>query len=100
MSDKIIEEIKQRAEELQQRLGRQLQVTIYNSSLNGDDELRQAARDVRMSLVAEAGGEWTPGQAKSGLYAVRVVAEGLGEIPYALMCQEAYIIGESSEEEC
>ena len=99
MSSQQIQEIKQRVEQLQIRLGRQLQVTIYDSSLNGDDELRQAAKDVRMSLIAEAGGDWTPGQAESGLYAVRVIAEGLGEIPYALMCKEAYIIGESSEDE-
>lgn len=93
-----IEYIRERVAELQAGLGSQLQVTIYNSALNAGDELIQAAKDVRMSVVTEGGGEWTPGKKGGSVYAVRVVAEGIGEIPYALMAEEIYLVGKSSQE--
>lgn len=89
MSKNQLEEIKRSVEGLQQRLGRQLQVTIYKDLLNEADDLEKAAGDCRMSIS----------NSENPTYAVHVVAEGLGEIPYALMCEEAYVIGESSEEE-
>lgn len=97
MSNKQLQEIKRSVEELQQRLGRQLQVTIYKDLLNQADDLQKAASDCRMSI---SNSEYTPGhKSDNPTYAVHVVAEGLGEIPYALMCQEAYVLGESSEED-
>ncbi len=96
MSNDQLQEIKRSVETLQQRLGRQLQVKIYKDVLNEADDLQRAASDCRMSI---SNTEYTPGnKSDNPTYAVHVVAEGLGEIPYALMCQEAYIIGESSEE--
>jgi len=93
MSD--IEQIKNRVSELQQRLGVQLQVSIYNSELSGvsstgaeNDRLDEAAVQCRMSKVLGA----------DATYAVRVVAEGIGEIPYALMCEETYVEGDSANE--
>lgn len=97
MSNNQLEEIKSSIEELQQRLGRQLQVTIYKDLLNEADDLQKAASDCRMSI---SNSEYTPGnKSDNPTYAVHVVAEGLGEIPYALMCEEAYVLGESSEED-
>lgn len=87
-----IEEIKARVSELQKRLGVQLQVTIYQGSLNESDDMRQAAPACRMSMVSPARGAYD-----SEFYAVRIVAEGLGEIPYALMAKEIYLEGESSQ---
>lgn len=96
MSNNQLQEIKRSVEELQQRLGRQLQVTIYKDLLNEADDLQKAASDCRMSI---SNSEYTPGnKSDNPTYAVHVVAEGLGEIPYALMCEEAYLIGERSEE--
>lgn len=88
-----IEEIKMRVSELQKRIGRQLQVTIYKDSLNAADDFKKAASDCRMSTL-ETG--YTPGKKEDNpSYAVRVVAEGIGEIPYPLICEEIYLIGES-----
>jgi hypothetical protein len=90
--------IKKRVEELQERLGRELQVTVYNSALNSSDDLLSAARDCRMSLVGEGGKEWQPGTESSSVRAVRVVAEEFGEIPYALMAENVYIEGQKGAE--
>lgn len=96
MSNNQLQEIKRSVEKLQQRLGRQLQVTIYKDLLNEADDLQKAASDCRMSI---SNSEYKPGnKSDNPTYAVRVVAEGLGEIPYALMCEETYLVGESSEE--
>lgn len=96
MSDKYIQEIKDRVEHLQKRLGRQLQVTIYKDILNTADDFKKAASDCRMSIL-NAG--YTPGKKEDNpTYAVRVVAEGIGEIPYPLVCDEIYLIGESVQE--
>lgn len=96
MSKNQLEEIKRSVEGLQQRLGRQLQITIYKDLLNEADNLEKAAGDCRMSI---SNSEYIPGKKSDNpTYAVHVVAEGLGEIPYALMCEQAYVIGESSEE--
>lgn len=91
-----IEEIKARVSELQNRLGCQLQVTIYKDSLNTADDFKKAASDCRMSVL-ETG--YNPGKKEDNpSYAVRVVAEGIGEIPYPLMCDEVYLIGQSAQE--
>lgn len=87
-----IKEIKARVTELQKRLGCQLQVTIYQGSLNESDDMRQAAPACRMSMIAPSRGSYD-----SEFYAVRIVAEGLGEIPYALMAKEIYLEGECSQ---
>lgn len=87
-----IEEIKARVKELQKRLGVQLQVTIYQGSLNESDDMRQAAPACRMSMISPERNSYD-----TEYYAVRVVAEGLGEIPYALMAKEIYLEGESSQ---
>ena len=93
MSDKFVQEIKARLEQLQARLGCQLQVTIYKDTLNESDDLVKAASDCRMSILNT---KWTPGKKDDNpSYAVRVVAEGIGEIPYPLMCEEIYVVGES-----
>ena len=93
-----VEMIKSGIRDLQKRLGCQLQVTIYNSSLNDQDELVQAARDCRMSIITENSGEWGA-EENCRAYAVRVVAEGFGEIPYALMVEEIYLEGYSFTQE-
>lgn len=96
MSEKYIQEIKDQVEQLQKRLGCQLQVTIYKDTLNSADDLEKAANNCRMSII-NAG--YTPGKKEdSPTYAVRVVAEGIGEIPYPLMCNEVYLIGQSALE--
>lgn len=96
MSDKYIQEIKNRVEQLQERLGCQLQVTIYKDILNTADDLKKAVNDCRMSII-NAG--YTPGKKEDNpTYAVRVVAEGIGEIPYPLMCNEVYLVGQSAQE--
>ncbi len=98
MSDSLINEIKSRISDLQKRLGSRLQVTLYDSSLNDNDELIQAARDCRMSVVhqGEDDSEWEPGsEQKTVTYAVRAISEELGEIPYPLMCREVFVSGES-----
>ena len=79
--------------ELQTRLGRKLQVTIYNSSLNDGDGLVQAARDCRVSLVQPSGSGWDRND-QIPIFAVRAVAEDLGDIPYPLLCEEVYIEGD------
>lgn len=89
-----IQEIKTRVSELQKRLGVQLQVTIYKDTLNETDNLVKAASDCRMSFIQT---KWEGGSKQDSSYAVRVVAEGLGEIPYALMVEEVYLEGESSQ---
>lgn len=95
MSDKYIQEIKDRVQQLQKRLGCQLQVTIYKDTLNTTDDLKKAASDCRMSVINNG---YTPGKKEDNpMYAIRVVAEGLGEIPYALMAEEVYIEGESAQ---
>lgn len=85
-----LELVKDKVVNLQGRLNCKLQVTIYNSTLN-DDDFNQAARDCRMSMVSfkSDSGEW--GDTLGEIFSVRVVAEGLGEIPYALMCETAYL---------
>jgi hypothetical protein len=90
--DAKIEEIKARVTELQKRLGVQLQVTIYQGSLNESDDMRQAAPACRMSMISPSRGSYD-----TEYFAVRVVAEGLGEIPYALMAKEIYLEGESGQ---
>ncbi|GAB1260313.1 hypothetical protein [Aurantivibrio plasticivorans] len=89
MSKSKIELVKDQVASLQSRLNCKLQVTIYNSGLN-DDDFNQAARDCRMSMVTfkSDSDEW--GDTQGEIFSVRVVAEGLGEIPYALMCETAY----------
>lgn len=87
-----IEEVKARVSELQKRLGVQLQVSIYKDTLNESDNLVKAASDCRMSFIQT---KWEGGSKQEPSYAVRVVAEGIGEIPYALMCDEIYVVGES-----
>jgi hypothetical protein len=88
-----IEAIKVRVSELQKRLGVQLQVSIYKDTLNESDNLVKAAGDCRMSYLQT---KWERGSKEDNpSYAVRVVAEGIGEIPYALMCEEIYVVGES-----
>ena len=90
-----IAEIKARVSELQKRVGRQLQVTIYKDSLNTADDFKKAASDCRMSVLDTG---YTPGKKEDNpSYAVRVVAEGIGEIPYPLLCHEIYLEGESSQ---
>lgn len=90
-----IQEIKTRISALQKRLGVQLQVTIYKDSLNTADDFKKAASDCRMSTLDTG---YTPGKKEDNpSYAVRVVAEGIGEIPYPLLCDEIYQIGESSQ---
>lgn len=86
----ISEEIKLQVERLQKRLGRQVQATIYNSSLSKDDDILKAARDCRMSIVQQGKTDWISDKDLAPIYAVRVVAEGLGEIPYALMAEEVF----------
>jgi len=83
--------IKKRITELQERLGRELQVTVYNSALNSSDDLLSAAKDCRMSVVTEGSGEWAPGEESGQVYAVRVVAQGIGEIHYALLAESVYM---------
>lgn len=90
-----IAEIKARVSELQKRVGRQLQVTIYKDSLNTADDFKKAASDCRMSVLDTG---YTPGKKEDNpSYAVRVVAEGIGEIPYPLLCHEIYLEGESGQ---
>lgn len=90
-----IAEIKTRVSELQKRVGRQLQVTIYKDSLNIADDFKKAASDCRMSVLDTG---YTPGKKEDNpSYAVRVVAEGIGEIPYPLLCHEIYLEGESGQ---
>jgi hypothetical protein len=90
-----IAEIKSRVSELQKRVGRQLQVTIYKDSLNTADDFKKAASDCRMSVLDTG---YTPGKKEDNpSYAVRVVAEGIGEIPYPLLCHEIYLEGESGD---
>jgi hypothetical protein len=90
-----ITEIKARVSDLQKRLGVQLQVTIYKDTLNESDNLVKAASDCRMSFIQT---KWDGGSKQEPSYAVRVVAEGIGEIPYALMAEEVYLEGESSSQ--
>ena len=83
-----IAEIKTRVSELQKRVGRQLQVTIYKDSLNIADDFKKAASDCRMSVLDTG---YTPGKKEDNpSYAVRVVAEGIGEIPYPLLCHGVF----------
>jgi hypothetical protein len=89
-----IADIKARVSELQKRLGVQLQVTIYKDTLNESDNLVKAASDCRMSFIQT---KWEGGSKQEPSFAVRVVAEGIGEIPYALLVEEVYLEGESSQ---
>tara|TARA_R110001592_G_scaffold363387_1_gene686829 strand:+ start:17111 stop:17593 length:483 start_codon:yes stop_codon:yes gene_type:complete len=90
-----INAIKARVKSLQESLGCQLQVTVYNSKLNSSDDLLSAAKDCRMSIITEEGAkEWHPGRESASIYAVNIVAEEFGEIPYALMAESIYVEGE------
>ena len=84
-----IEQIKSKVAELQRNLGVKLQVTIYSEGAKNAKgyvikTIQDIAKICRMSEIEVDGAN----------YAVKIIAEGLGEIPFALSAIEVYEVGE------
>lgn len=78
-------EVKRKIQALQQRLGVKIEATIYDSTLHWGDDFRKLASDCRLSSLSY------PLKGKQQHFAVKIVADGIGEIPYALWCHECEI---------
>lgn len=89
-SEERLQQVHAKIDELQARLGRELQVIIYSSIHHPEDMFDELADSLRLSVVS-----FSTGDGGKERYAVKVKAEKLGEIPFALSCAETYQAGES-----
>ena len=78
-----------KVDELQKRLGRELQVIIYSSTHYPEDVFDDIATSMRLSVIS-----FSTGDNQKEKYAVRVTVAKVGEIPFALSCGEIYTTGE------
>jgi len=95
MSREQIDEVKSRVMQLQEKLGCKIQASIY-SGANYDDDFKALAHSSRMSVIAfqkDAKVKDAYGGIPEDLYAVRIAAEDIGEIPFPLLCEAVYELG-------
>jgi hypothetical protein len=89
-----LQEVHAKVDELQKRLGRELQVIIYSSTHYPEDVFDDIATSMRLSVIS-----FSTGDNKKEKYAVRVTVAKVGEIPFALSCGEIYTAGGTPSEE-
>ena len=89
-STERLQEVHEKVNELQKRLGRELQVIIYSSTLYHEGMFDDLAASMRLSVMSFNTGR--DGQKET--YAVRIIIPKIGEIPFALSCGEIYTTGE------
>lgn len=81
-----LKQVYEKVFELQARIQKELQVIVYSSTLNCD-QVDVVAKSLNLSVMSFQTGSGSNNLEK---YAVRVMAENLGEIPFALSCLEIY----------
>lgn len=89
-----LQDVHAKVDELQKRLGRELQVITYSSTLYPEDVFDDIAASMRLSVIS-----FSTGDNKKEKYAVRVTVAKVGEIPFALSCGEIYTAGGTASEE-
>lgn len=92
-SEERREEVMQKVQALQSRLGCKLQVTIYREGLHPEPELKTIVESLRLSDIRFKTGHGN----ETENYGVHVVADGVGEIPYALSILETFEAGKEPE---
>lgn len=95
MNIEQIFEVKSRVMELQEKLGCKIQASIYSGE-NYEDDFKALAHSSRMSVIAfqkDAKIKDAYGGTPEDLYAVRISAEDIGEIPFPLLCEAVYELG-------
>jgi|GEM_PF-5736953 len=90
-SEERREEVMQKVQALQSRLGCELKVTLYREHLHSEPLFTQIVDSLRLSEVRFKTADGTEN------YGVHVVADGIGEIPYALNILESLDVGKEPE---